>query len=104
MARFHQERFDVSTEFAGRGGEVRFVDAKVCASSNGSTSLLDLAESVGVPIPSACRTGHCGECKVRCLSGPVLSTCRDGLSEEEVAAGYVLSCVATADGDVSLAV
>lgn len=101
--RLFEERFDVALDFAGSAGTVAFAQSGRTASASGSESLLDLAESVGVRIASACRTGHCGECKVRCVRGEVSMSRADALSAEEIAQGYVLSCVAAADGDLELA-
>jgi len=38
---------------------------------NGSGSLLDLAESEGLPVVSDCRSGTCGACAARVISGEV---------------------------------
>ena len=54
-------------------------------------------------IGSACRTGDCGECKVRRMEGDVVVANCDGLGEDEVADGYVLSCVAAVNGRVTVA-
>ncbi len=99
----HLESFDIGGSLSGSGGEVHFAASEKSLTANGSESLLDLAESAGITIPSACRSGHCGECKVRCVSGDVQMTINDGLSADEIADGYVLTCVAAANGDVALA-
>jgi all-trans-retinol 13,14-reductase len=99
----HLESFNIGGNLSGSGGEVRFATSEISLSASGSESLLDLAEAAGIAIPSACRSGHCGECKVRCVSGDVQMTISDGLSPEEIAEGYVLTCVAAANGDVALA-
>lgn len=102
-AQLHIESFEVGGNLAGSGGEVRFVTSSKTMTANGSESLLDLAEAAGIRIPSACRTGHCGECKVRCIDGEVSMAISDGLSLEDIAERYVLTCVAAANGDVTLA-
>ena len=64
-----------STE--SRPGEARTVETvvfihsqKVCQASAGTT-LLELAEKNGVPIPFGCRQGLCGTCSTRLVSGTV---------------------------------
>lgn len=66
-------------------------------------SLLDVMEREGLPIIAACRTGVCGSCKCKVLTGIVESTSSIPLSPDDVAAGYVLACSSTVKGDVELA-
>lgn len=99
----HIERFDVGGAVSGVGGQVHFADSAVTLTASGSESLLDLAEGAGIRIASACRSGHCGECKVRCSAGDVSMTVTDGLSAAEIEEGYVLTCVSAANGDLTLA-
>lgn len=54
---------DASVEFRRSG--------KTVAWTSGYASLLDLAESHGVPVRSGCRTGECFTCAVRLVSGEV---------------------------------
>lgn len=103
-SRLHVESFDVGGVLSGSGGTVTFAGSGLTRTATGSESLLALAESAGIRIPSACRTGHCGECRVRCTAGRVRMAVTDGLSAEQLEAGEVLTCVAAADGDVTLAV
>jgi len=60
--------------------------------------LLEVAEAHGIELDYGCRVGNCGECKVRLLRGEMTGG-EAGLSAEERGAGWVLSCVATANGD-----
>lgn len=55
--------------------------------------LLDVAEDLDVDIDYSCRSGSCGACKVKLLSGEVEMETTDGLEESEQAEGYVLACV-----------
>lgn len=65
-------------------------------------TLLEAAEDVGVVIPYSCRVGDCGTCKTRLLRGTVSMSAVDGLTEDEEADGYVLTCVARPTSDVEL--
>jgi len=66
------------------------------------TDLLAAAITAGLPIYSSCGgEGVCGRCKVR-ARGAFITEPRGQLSEEERAAGYVLACRTTAQGDVEV--
>lgn len=62
-------------------------------------TLLEAAESVGVSIPTICRSGVCGTCRTRLLSGDVRCT-SDALGTGD--AGFVLPCVTWATSDCAL--
>ena len=64
-------------------------------------TLLEAAECAGAQIPSLCRSGVCGTCKTRLVSGNVEFS-SDALDPEDLAQGYILPCVAWPAGDCSL--
>ena len=78
---------------------VQFAKAGKTVPTNGRMPILDMAEEVDVDIDYGCRSGSCGDCKVKLLSGKVDAETDDGLTEEEIAEGYFLTCVATPNGD-----
>ena len=53
------------------------------------TTIFDVADSIGVVIDSACRSGTCGTCKVKLLSGSVTMAVKDALSAEEERSGVI---------------
>jgi len=55
-------------------------------------NILDSVRAAGLPAPFACKGGVCATCRAKILSGTVEMKVNYGLSEEEVAAGYVLTC------------
>src|SRR5690606_3984811 len=55
-------------------------------------NILDSARIAGLPAPFACKAGVCATCRARVVSGEVEMAARYGLTDEEVAAGYVLTC------------
>lgn len=55
-------------------------------------SLLDTLRSRGHDIPSGCRAGVCGGCRVRVRSGDIPPAAQQGLDEVDRAQGYVLAC------------
>ena len=62
-------------------------------------NILDSARLAGLPAPFACKAGVCATCRARVVSGEVEMAARYGLSDQEVAAGYVLTCQSVPKGD-----
>ena len=62
-------------------------------------NILDSARGAGLPAPFACKAGVCATCRARVVSGEVEMAARYGLTDEEVAAGYVLTCQSVPKGD-----
>ncbi|WP_420565858.1 pyridoxamine 5'-phosphate oxidase family protein [Thalassobaculum sp.] len=80
--------------------EVTFAESgKTVGWTPESGSLLDLAEASGVPVDFSCRSGRCGTCAVKVLSGKVGYA---EVPEAVVAGGYALACQAHPRGPVSL--
>ena len=61
-------------------------------------NILDSARIAGLPAPYACKAGVCATCRARVVSGEVEMAARYGLSDEEIAAGYVLTCQSVPKG------
>ena len=57
-----------------------------------SGNILDSARAAGLPAPFACKAGVCATCRAKVTKGKVEMAARYGLTDEEVAAGYVLTC------------
>ncbi|MBA3895733.1 MAG: phenylacetate-CoA oxygenase/reductase subunit PaaK [Sphingomonadaceae bacterium] len=57
-------------------------------------SILENARAAGLPAPFACKAGVCATCRAKLVSGEVTMKANYGLSAEEVAQGYVLTCQA----------
>ncbi len=55
-------------------------------------SILASAQAAGMPAPYACKAGVCATCRARLTSGQVKMLANYGLSKEEVAQGYILTC------------
>lgn len=58
---------------------------------NGS-NILDSAREAGLPAPFACKAGVCATCRAKVTKGKVEMAVHYGLTDEEVEAGYVLTC------------
>ncbi|AXA91380.1 2Fe-2S iron-sulfur cluster-binding protein [Massilia sp. YMA4] len=68
-------------------------------------TILDAALGQGIDYPHGCRSGRCGSCKSRLVSGAVelLEHSRFALSGEEKAHGLILACRATLVTDAAVA-
>jgi ring-1,2-phenylacetyl-CoA epoxidase subunit PaaE len=62
-------------------------------------NILDSARAAGLPAPFACKAGVCATCRARVTKGQVEMAARYGLTDEEVSAGYVLTCQSVPLGD-----
>ena len=62
-------------------------------------NILDSARAAGLPAPFACKAGVCATCRAKVTRGKVEMAARYGLTDEEVTAGYVLTCQSVPLGD-----
>ncbi len=68
-------------------------------------SILDAGLDAGIDLPYSCQAGLCTACRGKCLTGAIRMDEREGLSDAEIAKGYVLLCVGhptTADVSVEI--
>ena len=69
---------------------------------DGST-ILDAAVHAKINLPHSCRDGSCGTCKSRLLMGQVSQPENmDGISRDEMAEGYILTCVAKPTSNIEI--
>jgi glycine betaine catabolism B len=73
---------------------ITFVSSQIVTTASSETNLLEAAEAAGVDLPFECRSGICGQCKVKCLEGSVFMPTRDALTAHEESQGYILACQA----------
>jgi glycine betaine catabolism B len=82
---------------------VTFSASGATTPTDGSLSVLALAEQSGVALRSACRMGACGMCKIKADRGEVrYENHPTALSPSEQAEGYLLACVAYPIGELAL--
>lgn len=62
-------------------------------------NILETVQAAGLPAPYACKGGVCTTCRARIISGTVAMKKNYGLSESEIAQGYVLTCQAVPTSD-----
>ncbi len=77
---------EMTVTLEGRRLKVAFDPAK--------GAILDNARAAGLPAPFACKAGVCATCRAKVVSGKVEMKTNYGLSNEELADGYVLTCQA----------
>jgi ring-1,2-phenylacetyl-CoA epoxidase subunit PaaE len=77
----------MSVTLNGRRMNVTFDPAK--------HSILDNVRAAGLPAPFACKGGVCATCRAKVTAGEVSMKVNYGLSQQELADGYVLTCQAT---------
>jgi glycine betaine catabolism B len=74
---------------------IRFKTSGQTASSDGSLTILEVADEAGVSLRSACRMGGCGACKVQTCGAKVrYEGSPAALASLDAAGGEVLACVA----------
>jgi len=83
----------------GQLANIRFDRAGKTAEQTELT-VLEAAEEVGVSLPFECRSGICGQCKCRLVSGKVVMEVQDALTQQDRAKGLILACQARPTRDV----
>jgi ring-1,2-phenylacetyl-CoA epoxidase subunit PaaE len=72
---------------------------RVIAFDPNAGNILDNIRANGLSAPYACKAGVCATCRARLVSGKVTMSARFGLSDDDIAKGYILTCQAIPDSD-----
>ena len=106
-----KESFGLKRQLRGRtaqpltgGGEftVTFSRSNKTAKIGGGRPILTLAEELGLGVDSECRSGICGTCKCRMISGSVEMETQDALTSDDRRNNIILLCQAQALENVTV--
>lgn len=81
---------------------ITFTRSRKTAPLLSDVSVLEVAEAIGVDIPSSCRVGTCGICLTRLVSGSVTMEIEEGLDPADKAAGFILACQAKSTASIQV--
>lgn len=79
---------------ASESPTVQFTRAGKSVELPGGLTVLEGAEDAGIAIPFECRSGICGQCKTKLVSGRVTMDVQDALTASDRSKGLILACQA----------
>jgi len=106
-SRYHQESFGQASpqptgQGSGREVTIVFTESKKQITCRDTDVILDVANQNGIDVEWSCRAGQCGTCKAVLRSGDVTQDVTDGLTDDDAAEGYILTCQAFAKSQIEI--
>lgn len=93
----HRELFLITAQNQEGSSQKAQVSAKVFGKiyqfeTKEGKSILQSGLEQQIPLPYSCQSGLCGTCKMKCTEGKVKMQNNQTLSEQDIKAGYILTC------------